>query len=248
MILFIHGACSSNSEWDLVTPYLQDVFHLLLPDLPHYGTSSAVAPFTVELAVSLLAEIIRTRAMNRKAHIVGLSLGAHVAAALASAHDELAGAVFISGYELYPDMSPETMARGLWLQSRINAALPRSWMRWTMDGTDIPPDVHKPTLQLCCEVAAPHTTRRGSHSALTPWRARTLIIAAGKKDWLPTADHPDDAIALRDVLHEAQDGKTKAATHPEIRHPWNRQRPELFANAVRSWIEDSILLNGFREL
>lgn len=38
-ILLIHGACGCGREWDLVTPYLSDDYHVLLPDLPGHGDS-----------------------------------------------------------------------------------------------------------------------------------------------------------------------------------------------------------------
>lgn len=71
--------------------------------------------------MSLLADIIGTYAINGKAHIVGLSLGAHVATALASAHPEMADTVFISGYRTFSNTSPEIMARALWLRARLEA-------------------------------------------------------------------------------------------------------------------------------
>ena len=246
-LIFVHGACSSGSEWDLVTPHLQNNYHILLPDLPHHGASCGIAPFTIDLAVSLLAELIRTHAINSKAHVIGLSLGATVVLALASAHPSLAQTVFVSGYGTFSSMSPDTLARGLWLQSRIEGGIPRSWMRWAMDGTDFPSSP-MPSLELCRQIATPHTPGKEGVAALKPWPARTLIIAAGKKDWLPTADSQEDAKAVRDCLIEAQEGKTKAVTHPQLRHPWSRQRPELFADAVRAWVEEARVVDGFNEL
>ena len=38
-VLLIHGACGCGREWDLVTPYLSDDYHVLLPDLPGHGDS-----------------------------------------------------------------------------------------------------------------------------------------------------------------------------------------------------------------
>lgn len=243
-LLFIHGACSSGKEWELVVPSLQDGYHILLPDLPHHGGSSAIKPFTINSSVRLLADLIIRHAIGGQAHIIGLSLGAHVAVNLASQHPDLAHTVFVSGYETFSDVAPETLARGLWLQARIGSAIPRSWIKWAMDGADFP-DIAMPSMQLCREIAAPHTSSEGENAEIKPWSARTLIVAAGKKDWLPTADRPEDARRLRDLLLDAQSGQTRAVTHPELRHPWSRQRPELFAKVVDTWIKKGRVVEGF---
>ena len=246
-ILFIHGAASDGQEWDLVIPNLKPRYHILLPDLPGHGASTHLAPFSIPRSAELLAELVREQARSKKAHIVGLSLGAHVAVAFASAYPDLAETVFVSGYSTFESMSTEIMARGLWLQSRLESWIPGPIVRWAMDGTDLRKQKGgAPTMELCRQISTPHTS--SEPPGIRPWSARTLIIVAGKKDLLPTADIPDDAKQLRDLLSPAQSGKTKAVTHMEMRHPWSRQRPDLFAEAVRAWIEEGVTPDGFVEL
>jgi pimeloyl-ACP methyl ester carboxylesterase len=82
-IVLIHGACCSGQNWDLVVPHLASSNHLLIPDLPGHGQSRQITPFSVEYSSRLLAKLIRSHAINGRAHIVGHSLGAHVAINLA---------------------------------------------------------------------------------------------------------------------------------------------------------------------
>jgi pimeloyl-ACP methyl ester carboxylesterase len=61
-ILLIHGGFSTGEEWDGVWPLLATQgYHLIVPDLRGHGA-----------------------AVDRVAHVVTMSIGAHVAAALAS--------------------------------------------------------------------------------------------------------------------------------------------------------------------
>jgi hypothetical protein len=36
--------------------------------------------------------------------------------------------------------------------------------------------------------------------------------------------------------------------HPEMRHPWNRQDPVLFAETARCWFEGKEIPSGFEKL
>ena len=243
-ILLIHGAFVSGAEWDLVTPYLAKDYHLLLPDLPCHGGSKDIAPFSKELAAKLLADLISERTLDGRAHVVGLSLGAHVAIELASKYPDCVNSVFVSGYEVY-DVAPQTLAAGMKLDNRLSSMMPRSLVKWLMDGTDVAAAPFEPSQSTRQAVAETLCIKDDEWPA--PWRARTLIVAAGKGGLLPTADHPHDAVRLRDIGRQGNK-ETKAVTHPKMRHPWNRQAPELFANAVRKWFEEGLVVNGFVEL
>lgn len=245
-IVLIHGAFSTNEGWDLVIPYLSRTYHLLLPDLPGHGKSADIVPFSKELSARLTADIICERAGGGKAHVVGMSLGAHVAIELASKYPEVVKDVFVSGYEVFAS-SPQVMAYGLWTDNRLGSYAPRPLLRWLMDDADIKPSANPPSWSLCRSVADALCIK--DEQWPSPWPARTLIIAAGKSGILPTADHPHDAKRLRDIALEVQgSGDTKAVTHPDLRHPWDRQRPELFAEAVEMWCETGNVVDGFVEL
>jgi hypothetical protein len=81
----------------------------------------------------------------------------------------------------------------------------------------------------------------------SPWAARTLIVAAGKRGILPTCDNPQDAVKLMEIGRE-RNPDTLAVTHPEMRHPWNLQAPELFAETARAWFGREEIPSGFKFL
>lgn len=249
-ILLIHGAFTSRKDWDLVEPFLSTSYHLLIPDLPSHGAAKDIRPFSKPICVSYLATLIRKRAHNGRAHIIGHSLGAKVAIDLVCAHPNLVETVFISGYEVYPSLSTSSwLPYGVWTMNRIESLVPRPAIRWLMDGTDIQrTNLDTCTVQLCRDMCARMGSEgTGDEGWPKPWKARTLIVAAGKAGILPTADHPHDAVRLAKLGREANP-ETRAVTHPDMRHPWNRQAPELWARTARAWIEKTGLPEGFVDL
>jgi pimeloyl-ACP methyl ester carboxylesterase len=243
-ILFIHGAFVSGAEWDLVTPYLADNYHIFVPDIPGHGGSREVGVFSKGLAAELLANLISERTLDGRAHIVGFSLGAHVAIELASQYPNCVNSVFVSGYEVYK-VSPQKLMAGMQLDNRISSLLPRGIVKWLMDGTEVAKPPFPPSQSLRLAVAETLCIKDAEWP--TPWQAKTLIVAAGKSGILPTADHPRDALRLGDIGREGNK-ETRAVTHPKMRHPWNRQAPRLFARALGKWFEEGVLLDGFVEL
>lgn len=244
-ILFIHGALSTGDDWDLVTPHLSPDYHLLLPDLPGHGRSRDILPFSTQLSARLLADLIREKAHNGKAHIVGFSLGAIVAMQLVSKYPNLINAVFVSGFGAI-SAPQQAIASVLWLQDRALARLPRPALHWLMDGADVrPSDPSIGTFALCRSIAQ----GLSGDEWPAPWPARTLIVAAGKSGLLPTADSTDAAKRLREIASRVQPaGQTRAYTHLQMRHPWCMQAPELFAQTARKWFESSSVPDGFEEL
>ncbi|CAG8877559.1 unnamed protein product [Penicillium nalgiovense] len=72
-VVLIHGALVSGLYWDLVIPHLPTSYHLLVPDLPGHGKSQSTQ-FSIDVASRMIAQLIRTHAINGSAHIIGHSL------------------------------------------------------------------------------------------------------------------------------------------------------------------------------
>lgn len=247
-IVFIHGAFINSFSWDLVTPHLprDSGYHVLLPDLPSHGIASHIKPFSISTAAHLVSELIRRQAHNGVAKLVGLSLGADVALRIASDFPEVVdGAVFISGASTpVPQMEKTAASQYLphaaWLSQRIEWIVPRPVIRSLMDGADFPRQpLGNCSLELNRQIFAPVDSKWPS-----PWPARTLIVAAGKRGLLPTDDNADTATKLAEIGRKGNT-ETLAVVQYGMRHPWSLQAPELFASAVDVWFKEGRTLPGF---
>lgn len=248
-IVFIHGAFDNSTSWDLVTPHLPNASedHILLPDLPSHGIASTIKPFSVTIAAHFVSELIACRAHNGIAKLVGLSLGADVALRIASDFPSVVdkNGVFVSGASTPIPREQKTatsqyLPHAAWLSQRIEWLVPRPMIRSLMDGADFPR--HKLSnlpLELNKQIFAPEDSKWP-----LPWPAKTLIVAAGKKGILPTDDNADTARRLAEVGREGNE-ETCAVVHYGMRHPWSRQAPELFAEAVDAWFREGRVLEGF---
>lgn len=248
-VVFIHGAFDNSTSWDIVTRHLltQSDYHILLPDLPSHGIASDVKPFSISLAAHLVSELIAHRAHDGVAKLIGLSLGADVALRIASDFPNVVdnNGVFVSGAST-PTLREERtftsqyLPHAAWLSQRIEWFAPRPLIRSLMDGMDFPrQNLSKYSLELNTRIFAPDDSKWPS-----PWPAKTLIVAAGKRGVLPTDDNADTARRLAEIGRKGCEG-TLAVVHPGMRHPWSRQAPELFAEAVDAWFHGGKVLEGF---
>ena len=73
-IVFLHGGGVSGWSWQPQIEAFPD-YDLLVPDLPEHGRSLAEAPFTIPDAAVRIADLIRDRGHDGRAHVIGLSLG-----------------------------------------------------------------------------------------------------------------------------------------------------------------------------
>ena len=100
-IVFLHGGGVSGWMWQPQIEQLSD-YHCIVPDLPEQGDSVDGTPFTIQGSAEKIADLIRTRAHNGKAHVVGLSEGAQITLALLSLAPELIDHAIISSALVRP--------------------------------------------------------------------------------------------------------------------------------------------------
>lgn len=283
-ILLIHGGISSPAEYSLVAPHLQD-YHLLIPALPSHNSTftpgyesqslqdspfitahssdsdSSDHSFSLPNIAAHLANLVRTHAKNRKAHVVGLSLGGHLAIYLAAHHPEvLLGTVFASGISLFSSWSPLKMRAVPYVFYLISVLpgkifpswLNRRWINMTLSPAS-PSYVENvingrkdgdPNLKLCCEM---FETLAKDQRVKPVKSARTLIVAGTRSGRMYFPDPVEDARFVVERMKEGNQG-SKGMQVREGSHPWDVQLPQLFASAVRAWVEGGIMPDGIEDL
>ncbi|WP_394121886.1 alpha/beta fold hydrolase [Planococcus donghaensis] len=97
-ILFIHGLGASRWMWWQQEPAFSD-YQVILADLPGHGKSVSTPWLSLADTTNLVAQHV---IKNRKIHVVGISLGGHVALELAKHYPEKILSTFISGITVQP--------------------------------------------------------------------------------------------------------------------------------------------------
>lgn len=87
-IVFIHGGGISGWMWYKQIEHFSD-YHCLVPDLPEHGKSINEGPLNLRDCADRIAELIENKTNNRKAHVVGHSLGGKVVIELLARRPDL---------------------------------------------------------------------------------------------------------------------------------------------------------------
>lgn len=238
-IVLLHGGNLSGWMWAPHREALADR-HLLVPDLPGYGGSRDLGWRSTTDSADRIAELIRAHAGldeqgRRRAHVVGFSLGASVAAVLVARHPELVrSAVIVSGP--LDGMGPlMTAVAGAQVKLLRVAAFQRLLGR----RRGLPREAVE---QL---VAA--------GVGLDPASSRRMMdeTARGIADQLEGLDDPAaQAVPVLGVAGAGEARRVIAALHrlqrtpqdavrlaSSMHHLWTVQHPDFFVAVVRHWVE-----------
>jgi pimeloyl-ACP methyl ester carboxylesterase len=256
-IVFIQGGGIGSWMWDPQVEYFHD-YHCIVPDLPAHGKSVKVQLKSIPDMAEMIADIIRKKGHDGKAHVVGLSLGAQVSVALLSQAPELVDHAVVSS-ALLREM------RMKWLYS---PGFIRFLFRWAFEpfknskryielNMKLKPTVPWKYLDKVIEDNRNYTVdtfvalMAANQGFLLPQglekvKARVLVCA-GKKEFKVMNQSASDLVT---VLPNAQgiivDPQGKLTMGCE--HAWNLNLPDLFNQTVRAWFEDKPLPDKFEQL
>jgi pimeloyl-ACP methyl ester carboxylesterase len=230
-IVFLHGVGASGWMWFRQLAALAD-FHCLTVDLPGHGRSAHMPWHSLADTSDEVAEVIRSRAAGARAHVVGLSLGGHVALLLLERHAQAVSHVVISGITAEPIPGRALIQPQVWLMTALSRS--RRLAASQAKSMGVPPDMQD-TFIGNLRAMSMQAYRRILHevvdSRLSPALAKAetpVLVAAGSRE---------SKIILRAV--EAVPRLMPNATGvlaPGVGHGWNVEAPELFSAMVRAWI------------
>lgn len=98
MIVFIHGIGASSWMWWQQLDAFND-YQICLVDLPGHGENADIPWIDLATTTQMIAEDVIG---NQRAHIVGISLGGHVALEIAKHYPQKVKSTFISGITVKP--------------------------------------------------------------------------------------------------------------------------------------------------
>ena len=245
-IILLHGLLNSHLEWAFVIPHLND-YHLLVPDISGHSGSFDILPADLSTSTDRVATIIRRHAKNGRAHVVGLSMGAFLTHRLSLRYPELVLSAFATaGHPM----------EGNWGWMVGHPSITYYMMLFLLDF--VPPSLYFWVASFNNVLKHPDLLREQRRNRrwevihdvdmglmeLT-WEdvraipVRTLSIAAEKLD---------DVEAVRRMGREMP---VKGSLGVVIRgavHTWNLQKPGLFAEGIKAWVEEKPLPEKFEVL
>ncbi len=249
-IVFLHGGGGGNWMWQPQFEALPE-FHILAPDLPEHGRSAQFKPFSIHDSVDCVAELIRNRAHQDKAHLVGLSEGAQVTLALLALHPDLVDHAIVSSALVRPIpgaslMSPALIASSVkWFVEPFKNV--DWWIRINMKYSAGVPEKYFPQFKndfqnLTGESFA-HVMVENQRFRLPDGLERVnvpTLVVAGKGEY-SVMRH-----SVRDIATAMPNAKGFLVDHPKKlslaeEHNWNLTAPDMFTQMVRAWITGQTL-------
>lgn len=230
-VLFLHGGNVAGWMWCEQAALLPD-YHGIVPDLPGFGSSAEAGVRWTALAAVAddLAGLVRARAPEGRAHIVGLSLGGIVGTVLAARHPDVVGSAFVTGAAVRGITRAAGLAQlRMWGRRGYWAGLARAY-RLPADSVDefVPTGLgidRGSARRMLHEIYAgvPAATLDGLRSLEAP-----LLAIAGERE------HRAVRAALGDIAGRTPYGS--AALAPRMHHVWSAEDPELFHRVLAHWL------------
>jgi pimeloyl-ACP methyl ester carboxylesterase len=231
---------------------------LLVPDLPGHGDSSSIRLTSIEDVASRVAELIREKAHEGKAHVVGLSLGAQVAVYLLAQAPGLVDHAVISSALLTPMANKWLYNPGL-LGFLFNTSVApfrhsRWWARVNMKYSSGIPDEYFPKFfeifQNMTATEFVDMTLVGLNNLIPSGLARAnnpCLVLCGQKEYREMHE------STRAIAAALPNARAYQVTYPKgiplrEQHNWSMTYPDLFTRTVRAWIEGKELPSELEQI
>lgn len=241
--------------WRPQVEALRHDFHLLVPDLPEQGRSTAAGPFTMISAAEQVARLVREHGNGGPVHAVGLSEGAQTVVQLLAMEPGLFETAIVSSALVRPIAgagwaSSPTM---LGLAFAMSVEWPRNsdwWIRLNMRSAAGVPDAYfddfRASFRGLSKSGFVNLMRANQTYRLPAGLERVLtrvLTVCGHREYdsmrrsaADIADAIPGALA-REVVHAR-----KLSLAQE--HNWNLTEPELFSAMIRDFVEGRPLPEG----
>lgn len=220
LIVFIHGGGMDSSIWKGSLDFFKD-YHCIVIDLPEHGKSAEIKPFSIDSSVELIAEIIRNNSIEKKAYIIGHSLGGVVLINLISNYPKLIERAVIASGNLQPSALYKIFTNSL--ICTFVSFLNQKIYRKEYITSEMLKRVYK-------EMIAYSKIPEGLNKTNLP-----ILLIAGEKEpeFLKRSN--------RDLLHICQQAKEITILKAKHDYPWIEN--QLFNDIVYAWMDNKLISN-----
>lgn len=244
-VLLLHGGGAASWMWRKVMERLPE-YHCIAPDMPEQGKNRLIAPFSIEFAADMSAELLSNLRPNQKAIVIGLSEGAQVAVAMLKQHPAVIERAFISSALLHPlpATSLVTPAVLSWSYRYFMAPF-RNFDFWILlnmrYSAGLPIEYYsdfKQEFQQMTEAGFTNLLNASLRFRLPPNLENTNIptlITVGKREYSAMRQ---SARSLASTLPCAQAYTLDLGRNSSLakEHNWALTAPDLFASVVKAWV------------
>jgi len=236
--MFVHGGGVSGRLWQPTLKALPE-YHCLAPDLPGFGRSADITPFTAEKAAEGLAQLIRAEVPSGRAAVAGLSIGAVVCIELINRHPDLVERAFLSGPTPRLSHAVTGMMNAI-ARPALSLTSPQQRSRFmgrSLSLTDEQMDEFGDDLdQLSIDLFVQINAAVAGQSDPIPNNLPTLVFA-GEKEIGAVKKR------ARQLLQSYGNGKGYVVRG--YGHTWCLEDPDLFHQTVRAWMAGTEPGDGF---
>ncbi len=249
-ILWLHGGGVSGWVWRPQIDRMDD-YHHLVPDLPEHGKSLRERPFSIAKTAEQLARLIEQHAHYSRAHVVGHSLGAQIAAELLVRHPERVGRAILSGTLVRPVPGLSGGASRLLTELALRAYMPVRNMAFLVRAnmraqgvpeefrTEFAADTRRLTVGLLRRVVFEENMRFGLPEGIGRSPVPTLVVVG---------EHEREVIrrSAEDLVRALPNAQGAVARG--LGHGWSLEDPDRFTGTVRAWLKGEPLPAGLDAL
>ena len=237
-IIFIHCEGIAGWMWDKQVEAFKD-YYCIVPDLPGHGKSTEVSPFTIQNTADMIIDLIKNKAKNGKAHLVGISIGAQIIVQILATAPEVVDHALISGALVRNSKPSESFLKLLnylikvYLPDKNKTIRIMSYVR----SYNIPKNLRGKFKESTYAIEQDSANRIIRESILFKMPSDLekvnvpVLVMNGQKDCIKIKE---SAINLLSVLPNS-----KGAMARKVGHLWNIENPELFNKTLRAWITDN---------
>lgn len=235
-VVFLHGAGVSSWMWTAQIDDLKSSFFCLTIDLPGSGDSYQTEWRSFENTANQIAAIILDEVPEKKAHIVGLSLGGYAALYLLAQHPEVVDSMIVSGVTTRP-------FRRQWLYRPLMnvMGLVSKWdvmINLNIRMMNLPEEVMP--LYKRDSKRASRSMFQSIYTTLFDFTLPEKLYQCVHRVLAVAGDKEVDMITQGlDDFHDLPNGTSRLI--PDAHHAWNAEYPTLFSSVVRAWITNQPL-------